>query len=171
MRRLCPWNSPGQNTGVGSHSLLQGIFPMQWSNPGLPRCRRILYSLSHQGSPVNSVNISQTPTVMTQRPSPVTQQKLRPNAGTGEPHWITVAAASEGLSNRSISDVSATCMRFGLAYFLWTASPKARSRRGIHRGALLVKVTNERIIHIWREALVNLMNSIGALFLLQSEDL
>ena len=37
-----PWNSPGQNTGVGSLSLLQGIFPTQESNPGLPHCRRIL---------------------------------------------------------------------------------------------------------------------------------
>ena len=46
-----PWNSPGQNTGIGSHSLLQGIFPTQGSNPGLPHCRRILYQLSHQGSP------------------------------------------------------------------------------------------------------------------------
>ena len=45
-----PWNSPGQNTGVGSLSLLQGIFPTQQSNPGLPHCR-ILYQLSHQGSP------------------------------------------------------------------------------------------------------------------------
>jgi len=46
-----PWNSPGQNTGVGSLSLLQGIFPTQGSNPGLPHCRWILYQLSHKGSP------------------------------------------------------------------------------------------------------------------------
>ena len=46
-----PWNSPGQNTGVGSLSLLQGIFPTQGSNPGLPHCRQILYQLSHRGSP------------------------------------------------------------------------------------------------------------------------
>ena len=46
-----PWNSPGQNTGVGSLSLLQGIFPTQGSNPGLLHCRRILYQLSHKGSP------------------------------------------------------------------------------------------------------------------------
>ena len=46
-----PWNSPGQNTGVGSLSLLQGIFPTQGLNPGLPNCRRILYQLSHKGSP------------------------------------------------------------------------------------------------------------------------
>ena len=45
------WNSPGQNTGVGSHSLLQGIFPNKGSNPGLPHCRQILYQLSHRGSP------------------------------------------------------------------------------------------------------------------------
>ena len=46
-----PWNSPGQNTGVGSHSVLQRIFPTQGSNPGLPHCWRVLYQLSHQGSP------------------------------------------------------------------------------------------------------------------------
>ena len=46
-----PWNSPGQNTGVGSLSLLQGILPTQGSNPGLPHHRRILYQLSHKGSP------------------------------------------------------------------------------------------------------------------------
>ena len=46
-----PWNSPGQNTGVGSCSLLQGIFLIQGSKPGLLHCRQILYQLSHQGSP------------------------------------------------------------------------------------------------------------------------
>ena len=46
-----PWNSPGQNTGVGSRSLLQGIFPTQGSNPGLLHCRLILYQLSDKGSP------------------------------------------------------------------------------------------------------------------------
>ena len=46
-----PWNSPGQNTGVDSLSLLQGIFPTQGPNPGLLHCRRILYQLSYQGSP------------------------------------------------------------------------------------------------------------------------
>ena len=45
-----PWNSPGQNTGVGSCSLLQGIFPVQGSNPGLRYYRQILYQLGHQGS-------------------------------------------------------------------------------------------------------------------------
>ena len=49
-RLLCPWNSPGQNTGVGCHSLLHGIFPTQGSNPGLLHCRQIVYCVSHQGS-------------------------------------------------------------------------------------------------------------------------
>ena len=51
-RRLyCLWNSPGQNTGVGSLSLLHGIFPTQRLNPGLLHCRQILYQLRHHGSP------------------------------------------------------------------------------------------------------------------------
>ena len=45
-------DSPGKNTGVGCHTLLQGIFPSQGSNPGLPHCRWIFYHLSHQGSPI-----------------------------------------------------------------------------------------------------------------------
>ena len=51
---LCgPWDSPGQNTAVGSLSLLQGIFTTQGSNLVLPHCRRILYQLSHKGSPLD----------------------------------------------------------------------------------------------------------------------
>ena len=46
-----PGDSPGKSTGLGCHALLQGIFPTQWSIPGLPHCRWILYHLSHQGSP------------------------------------------------------------------------------------------------------------------------
>ena len=46
-----PWDSPGQNTGMGSLPLCQGIFPTQGSNPGLPHCRWILYQLNHKGSP------------------------------------------------------------------------------------------------------------------------
>ena len=44
-------DSPGKNTGVGCHTLLQGIFPIQGLNPGLPHCRQILYQLSYQRSP------------------------------------------------------------------------------------------------------------------------
>ena len=51
-RLYSPWNSPGQDISVGKpfFPLLQGIFPTQGSNPGLPHCRQILYQLSHKGS-------------------------------------------------------------------------------------------------------------------------
>ena len=55
-----PWNSPGQNTGVGSRSLLQGIFPTQGSNPGLLHSKQIIYQLSYQGSPSNLTRDYQT---------------------------------------------------------------------------------------------------------------
>ena len=51
-RLLCPWNSPDKDIGVGSHSLLQGIFwPRDWTWV-LRHCKQILYHLSHQGSPL-----------------------------------------------------------------------------------------------------------------------
>ena len=46
-----PWNSPGQNAGVGSLSVLQKIFPTQGLNWGLPRCGKNLYQLNHKGNP------------------------------------------------------------------------------------------------------------------------
>ena len=50
-RLLCPWDSPGKNTGMGCHALLQGIFLTQESNQGLLHYKQILYCLRHQGSP------------------------------------------------------------------------------------------------------------------------
>ena len=50
-RLHCPWDFLGKSTGVGCHFLLQGIFPTQGQNPGLPHCRQTLYRLSHQGGP------------------------------------------------------------------------------------------------------------------------
>ena len=47
-RLLCPWGSPGKNTGVGCHFLLPGNFPTQRSNPGVLYCRQILYHLSYR---------------------------------------------------------------------------------------------------------------------------
>ena len=47
---LCPWDSPGGNSGVGCHALLQGVFPAQELNQGLPHYRQILHCLSHPGS-------------------------------------------------------------------------------------------------------------------------
>ena len=56
-RLFCPWNSPGNSTGVGNHSLLQGTIPTQELNLGLLHCRQILYHLSHQGSPYFHSNL------------------------------------------------------------------------------------------------------------------
>ena len=50
-RLLCPWDSPGKNTGMGFHTLLQGIFQTQGSNPGLLHWQADFLSLSHLGSP------------------------------------------------------------------------------------------------------------------------
>ena len=50
-RLLCPRDSSGKNTGVGCHAHLQVIFPTRGLNPDLLHCRRILFCLSHQGSP------------------------------------------------------------------------------------------------------------------------
>ena len=54
-RFLCPWHSPGKHTGVGSHSLLQGLFPTQGSDLGLQHCRQILYRMSLKLSHVPAV--------------------------------------------------------------------------------------------------------------------
>jgi len=52
-------DSSGKNTGEGCHFLLQGIFPTQGSNPGLPHYRQILYHLSHQGSPSKPIKVKE----------------------------------------------------------------------------------------------------------------
>ena len=60
------WNSLGKSTGVSNLSLLQGIFPTQRLNPGLPHCRQVPYCLSHQGSPsdtISSVRLLSCPTL------------------------------------------------------------------------------------------------------------
>ena len=54
----CPWDSPGKNTGVDCHSLLQGVFPTQGRSLGLPHYRQILYHLSNQGSPTKGFTFS-----------------------------------------------------------------------------------------------------------------
>ena len=53
---LCPWDSPGKNTGVGCHFLLQGIFMTLGLNSGLLHFRQILYHLSHPGSSMTNLD-------------------------------------------------------------------------------------------------------------------
>ena len=64
-----PWNSPGQNTGVGSLSILHGIFPTQGLTPGLLHCKRILYQLSYQGRPKTAEDTVNCKTLQTHQPS------------------------------------------------------------------------------------------------------
>ena len=59
-------DSPGKNTGMGCHALLQGIFPTQGLNSGLPNCRQILYHLSHQGSSLIKIKLSYLQRLMPQ---------------------------------------------------------------------------------------------------------
>ena len=54
-RIFCPWNSPGKNTGVGCHIILQGIFPTQGLNLGLLDCRQMPYHLRHWGSKIGKL--------------------------------------------------------------------------------------------------------------------
>ena len=88
-----PWNSPGQNTRVGSLSLLQGIFPTQGLNPGLPHCRQVLHQLSHKGSP----------RIMECVASPFSNGSSQPRNGTGVSciagRFFTNSAIREALNN------------------------------------------------------------------------
>ena len=58
-RLLCPWNFPGNSTGVDCHFLLQGIFPNQGLNPGLPHCRQTPYC-EPPGKPQSQVKYSKS---------------------------------------------------------------------------------------------------------------
>ena len=81
-------DSPGKDTGVSCQTLLQGIFPTQGSNPGLPHCRRMLYHLSHQGSPriLKSVAI----------PSPEDCPTQESNQGLLHCRWILYQLSFQG---------------------------------------------------------------------------
>ena len=86
-----PRNSPGNNTGVGSHFLLQGILPTQGSNPGLPHCRWILCQLSHReaqeywsGWPIPSPRDLSHPGI--KQGSPASQEDSLPTELSGNPN-------------------------------------------------------------------------------------
>ena len=77
---LCPWDFPGKSTGVVCQFLLQGIFPTQGSNLGLPRCRQMLYHLSYQGSQCRRHRFNPW-----SRKSPHATENLSPSAATIQP--------------------------------------------------------------------------------------
>ena len=82
-----PWNSPGQNTEVGSLSLVQGIFPTPGSNPGLPHCRQIPYQLSYQGSPAHRTEVFLSQNPKTLKASPWTGITLLYPTGVAGSAW------------------------------------------------------------------------------------
>ena len=88
-------DSPGKNTGVGCHALLQGIFLIQGLNLGLLHCRQILYCLSHQGSPPKSLVLPDSESISAtwdcpslSRPSP---SNLQPAVLEATPHTTSRA--------------------------------------------------------------------------------
>ena len=87
-----PWtvhgkNSPGQNTGVGSLSLVQGIFPTPGSNPGLPHCRQIPYQLIDQRSPSHRTEVFISQNSKTLKASPRTGATLLSPTGATRSTW------------------------------------------------------------------------------------
>ena len=92
---FCPWDSPGKNTGVGSHSLLQEIFPNQVWNPDLLHCRQILYCLSHQGSPKHARIPSKSLTMETRhrQKCPGNFQMLYQKEASTEWKWQHISAS------------------------------------------------------------------------------
>ena len=134
----CPWNSPGQNTGVGSFSLFQGIFPTQGSNPGLPHCRQILYQLSHQGSP----------RILEWVAYPFSRGSSRPRSRTGVSHiaggFLTNWAIREATYSPSYVLLS-HCEHRISEY--WTIAPGINAGFGSHKPLVtMFSSTNQYII-------------------------
>ena len=99
------WNSPGQNTGVGSLSLLQGIFPTRGSNPGLLHCRQILYQLSYQGSP----------RILEWVDYPFTRGSSWPRNWTGV-SWVACSFFTNWAVREALSNISMPSFRLNLLF-------------------------------------------------------
>ena len=119
-----PWTSPGQNTGVSSLSLLQGIFPTQGSNPGLPHGQWILYQLNHKGS------------------SPILEWVAYPfSRESSQPrNWTGVSCiAGQFLTNWAMREAQEYSFGFYLIVCLlelgiaWTEEPSGLSSMGLQR--------------------------------------
>ena len=141
-------DSPGKNTGVGGHVLLQGIFPTQGSNPGLLHCRWILYCLSHQGSPKEGWVPKNWcfPIVMSQKTlkSPLACQEIKPVTPKKKKKKINPEYSLGGLM-----------LKMKLQYFghlIWRANSlektmmlgkiESKSRRGQQRMRRLDSITD-----------------------------
>ena len=127
-----PWNSPGQNTGVGSLSLLEGIFPTQRLNPGLLHCTWILYQRSYQGSPFSSpIGIEPvSPTLAGRFLSTVSPGK---SLKTVSQHWPSTVPISSHMKIKSLRSALETPASSIVSCSLKsTAKSEAASSRGIY---------------------------------------
>ena len=130
---LCsPWNSPGQNTGMGSLSLLQQIFPTQESNRGLLHCRQILYQLSYQGNPEEynlSLIINKNHFYFL---SPVSISL----------HFISLVSVGRGDKKINLSTLNQRLSKMGHRGFqlepCWVSSPSLSSLSECHKGFTVV---------------------------------
>ena len=133
-RLFCPWDSPGKNAGVGCHSLLQGIFPTQGSNPGLLHCRQILYHLSHQGSP--KVYIVLVQLSFLQKPKHLTGKlSFCISLGNHGPHHDQRARAGRIRLRAQITSWGAP-VRVPTSQVAYTGVPTARRNPKLHKLSL-----------------------------------
>ena len=115
-----PWNSPGKNTGVGCHSLLQGIFLTQGSNPGLLHSRKILYHLSHQGSHQgNRLKLCEIPLERLKWTRPSNQETEECNATLKRVSSFCLHSHNRGGSERGQTQDSTS----GVTLFLESSKP------------------------------------------------
>ena len=139
------WNSPGQNTGVGSLSLPQGIFPTQGSNPSPPHCRWILYQLSHKGSPrilewvAYPFSRGSSPP-RNQTGSPALQVDSLPTELSGKPLALLIRFQRINLSEQTVSEsICCCCLVTKLCLFCvpMDCSPPGPSVHGIFQARIL----------------------------------
>ena len=119
-RLYSPWNSPGQNTGVGSLFFLQGI-----SNPGLLHCKQILYQLSHKGSP----------RILEWVAYPFSSRSSRPRKWTG-----VSSIADRFFTNWAIKEASSNLGEIFSHFFLKTLSAPFGEGNGTRSSTLAWKI-------------------------------
>ena len=130
---LCPWDSPGKNTRVGSHSLLQGIFLTQGLKPGLLHRRQICYCLSRQGSVFGRVK---------------GQVRKGPND-----HGILETLLSVSLETQNIlgciRSVDKSCKQTGLLLLHLKWSLLLLTSNRTHLGNVISSGQHERVERVW----------------------
>ena len=144
-RLLSPWDSPGKNTGVDSHSLFWGTFPTQGLNLGLLHCRQILYCLSQQGS---------HPILLIMAPK-MKRRSIKPKVA-----WpiIDKWPTGFGISDRELSSLSNAAQR-GFTETLLHSSWFLLGPRGLPRWAEVFPVLGE--LTLWQEGMRDSRDSGG----------